>query len=50
MPHMESRNKELVCVNCGPVLPPGKEATQPKKQQVQKQESPKKNKNDAATF
>merc|ERR1712170_182838 len=50
MPYMESRNKELVCVNCGPVLPPGKETTQPKKQQVQKQESPKKTKNATPHF
>merc|ERR1711939_1236862 len=42
--------KELICVICGPVLPIGKEATKPNKQQVQKQESPKKSKNLAPHF
>jgi len=50
MPYMESRNKELVCVTCGPVLPQGKETTKSNKQQVQKQESPKKSKNLAPHF
>jgi len=50
MPHMESRQKELICVTCGPVIKPGKEAKQPVKQEVQKQESPKKNKNAAPHF
>jgi len=50
MPHMESRNKELVCVICGPVLPPGKQTTKPNNQQAQKQESPKKNKNVSPHF
>jgi uncharacterized Zn finger protein (UPF0148 family) len=45
MPYMESRQKELVCVTCGPVIKGGKQTSQPVKEQVQKQESPKKNKN-----
>ena len=35
MPNMESRQKELVCVICGPVIQPGKETSHSIKEQVQ---------------
>jgi len=50
MPHMQSRQGELICVSCGPVVKPGKQTSQPIKQQVQKVESPKKTKNVTPVF
>lgn len=42
MPHMQGRNKELICVNCGPVDAKTKQPIQPVKKHLKKEEYPKK--------